>query len=203
MDVSCECFVLSGCLCDELITRPDESCRLWCVVVRDLETLWMRRPWSALGLNVTAVSSTTDWYFPTCGPQLAYTNGCCRLSQKVWTAMVVNKDHFGALRIWKQRQRARLSAYVILPATHYAVWTGNHRGACWAKASSPPPPPIFCRLYADVKMTSLVQLAAANTCGHVPVKARMTLAFFHHLSPFLYLYDLISHYFGSVASYPV
>jgi len=25
-------------LCDELITRPDESYRLWCVVVCDLET---------------------------------------------------------------------------------------------------------------------------------------------------------------------
>jgi len=31
--------VLSGrCLCDELITRPEESYRLWCVVVCDLET---------------------------------------------------------------------------------------------------------------------------------------------------------------------
>jgi len=31
--------VLSGRgLCDELITRPEESCRLWCVVVCDLET---------------------------------------------------------------------------------------------------------------------------------------------------------------------
>jgi len=34
----CECFVLSGRgLCDELITRPEESYRLWCVVVCDLE----------------------------------------------------------------------------------------------------------------------------------------------------------------------
>jgi len=31
--------VLSGGgLCDELITRPEESYRLWCVVVCDLET---------------------------------------------------------------------------------------------------------------------------------------------------------------------
>ena len=31
--------VLSGRgLCDELITRPDESYQLWCVVVCDLET---------------------------------------------------------------------------------------------------------------------------------------------------------------------
>ena len=26
-------------LCDELITRPEESYRLWCVVMRDLENL--------------------------------------------------------------------------------------------------------------------------------------------------------------------
>ena len=26
-------------LCDELITCPEESCRLWCVVVCDLENL--------------------------------------------------------------------------------------------------------------------------------------------------------------------
>ena len=33
------CRVLSGRgLCDELITRPEESYRLWCVVVCDLET---------------------------------------------------------------------------------------------------------------------------------------------------------------------
>jgi hypothetical protein len=44
MFVGCECCVLSGRgLCDELITRPDESYGLWCVVVCDLETSRMRR----------------------------------------------------------------------------------------------------------------------------------------------------------------
>ena len=48
--VRCDCCVLSGRgLCDELITRPEESYRLWCVVVCDLETSRMRRPWPALG----------------------------------------------------------------------------------------------------------------------------------------------------------
>ena len=38
--VCCECCVLSGGgLCDELITRPEESYPLWCVVVCDLENL--------------------------------------------------------------------------------------------------------------------------------------------------------------------
>ena len=39
MFVCCECCVLSGRgFCDGLITRPEKSCRLWCVVVCDLET---------------------------------------------------------------------------------------------------------------------------------------------------------------------
>jgi len=38
MSVCCECCVLSNRgLCDELITRPEESYRLWCVVVCDLD----------------------------------------------------------------------------------------------------------------------------------------------------------------------
>jgi len=38
MFVCCECCVLSGRgLCDELITRPEGSYRLCCVVVCDLE----------------------------------------------------------------------------------------------------------------------------------------------------------------------
>ena len=39
MFVCCDCYVLSGRgLCKELITRPEESYRLWCVVVCNLET---------------------------------------------------------------------------------------------------------------------------------------------------------------------
>ena len=50
MFVCCECCVLSGRgLCDELISRPEESYRLWCVVVCDLETSRMR-----LGRSATA-----------------------------------------------------------------------------------------------------------------------------------------------------
>ena len=45
MSVCCECCVLSGRgLCDELITRPEESYWLCFVVVCDLEPSWMRRP---------------------------------------------------------------------------------------------------------------------------------------------------------------
>ena len=54
MFVCCECCVLSGRgLCDGLITRPEESFRLCCVVVCDLESSRMRRAWPALGRSTT------------------------------------------------------------------------------------------------------------------------------------------------------
>jgi hypothetical protein len=43
MFVRCECCVFSGRgLCDGLISCPKESCRVWCVVVCDLETVFSR-----------------------------------------------------------------------------------------------------------------------------------------------------------------
>ena len=40
-------------LCEELITRPEESFRMCCVVVCDLETTRMRRPSPAMGPSST------------------------------------------------------------------------------------------------------------------------------------------------------
>jgi hypothetical protein len=49
-----QCCVLSGKgLCDELVTHPEESYRLWFVVECDLETSRMRRAWSVLGRCAT------------------------------------------------------------------------------------------------------------------------------------------------------
>ena len=54
-------FVLSGRgLCDELITRPEESYRLRCVVVCDLETSRMRRPWLTGGRGGGAATKTKE-----------------------------------------------------------------------------------------------------------------------------------------------
>jgi hypothetical protein len=51
MFVCCECCVLSGIgLCDRLITRSEESYRLWRVVVCDQETSKLRRLKPATGL---------------------------------------------------------------------------------------------------------------------------------------------------------
>jgi len=49
MFVCCVCLLSGRGLCVELITRPEESYRLWCVVVCDLETSWMRRLWPTGG----------------------------------------------------------------------------------------------------------------------------------------------------------
>jgi hypothetical protein len=52
MSVSCECCVLSGRgVCDIPILRPEESYRLWCAILGDLETSRMRRLWPALGCS--------------------------------------------------------------------------------------------------------------------------------------------------------
>jgi hypothetical protein len=54
MLVCCECCVLSGGgLCDDPITRPDESYRLWCVVVCDPKSSGIRRPWPTLDRSAT------------------------------------------------------------------------------------------------------------------------------------------------------
>ena len=54
--VCCECRVLSGRgLCDKLITRPEESYRLCCVVVCDLEASRIGAPYiydSSLRVNI-------------------------------------------------------------------------------------------------------------------------------------------------------
>ena len=48
----CECCVLSGRgLCDELITRPEESYRLRCVVVCDLENVKNEEAMTRVGLQ--------------------------------------------------------------------------------------------------------------------------------------------------------
>ena len=51
------CYLLSDRgLCDELITRSEESYRLWCVIVCDLETSCMRRPLEILSFSFMQIS---------------------------------------------------------------------------------------------------------------------------------------------------
>ena len=49
MSVSCECSVLAGRrFCLGPIPRPEDSYRLWCVIVCDLEISRMRQLWPSL-----------------------------------------------------------------------------------------------------------------------------------------------------------
>ena len=62
--VCCECRMLSGRgLCDELITRPEESYRLWCVVVCDLETSRIGAPYTYdnSSLRVKCIIFLSEW----------------------------------------------------------------------------------------------------------------------------------------------
>jgi hypothetical protein len=53
MLVCCEfCVLLGRGLCDELITRPEDSYRLNCVAVCDVETSRMKS-WAALGRSAS------------------------------------------------------------------------------------------------------------------------------------------------------
>jgi len=56
--------VLSGRgLCDELITRPEESYLLWYIVVCDLETSRIRRSWPAGGCCAKNKQKNGCWVF--------------------------------------------------------------------------------------------------------------------------------------------
>jgi len=52
-------------LCDELVTRPEESYRLWCVVVCDLENLMNEEPYPNNVIELNIVDTSLD-VFPTC-----------------------------------------------------------------------------------------------------------------------------------------
>ena len=54
-----------GGLCDELITRPEESYRLWCVVVCDLETSRIGAPYiyDIRSLKVNRERVKTHFFF--------------------------------------------------------------------------------------------------------------------------------------------
>ena len=57
-------------LCDELITRPEESYRLWCVVVCDLETLRIGAP-NIYDISSLRVKLRCGYGEPICGLNLS------------------------------------------------------------------------------------------------------------------------------------
>ena len=74
-------------LCDELITRPEESYRLWCVVVCDLEISRMGAPYiydiSNLRVNIFGVTNGCNFmvYFTTPIVSEYITSDCMMISK--------------------------------------------------------------------------------------------------------------------------
>jgi len=58
LDATLPCFI--GCICDELITRPEDSYRLWCVVVCDLEK--QPQEWGGHDLRCVAAPQKKLWF---------------------------------------------------------------------------------------------------------------------------------------------
>ena len=92
--VCCECRVLSGRgLCDEVITRPDESYRLCCVVVCDLETSRIGAPYIYIYIyiyiyNISCLRVKNDWSYTSIPPYalMVYKGNCFISTRSVETA---------------------------------------------------------------------------------------------------------------------
>ena len=89
MFVCCECRVLSGRgLCDELITRPEDSSRVWYVVVCDLQSSWMGDP----GVRWTAEQQGKKMIF---GEEYkSYSSALCGFLQTEVTSSLLGQNVF-------------------------------------------------------------------------------------------------------------
>ena len=115
MLVSCECCVLSGRgLCDGLIARPEESYRLWCVVVCDLDTSWMSRPWPTGGCcaqknyvldqytrGKSCIAKTSNFaWFITITPLLLSTVRSLEKFELFKASWSVHAPHYSHIYVW-------------------------------------------------------------------------------------------------------
>ena len=113
MSVCCECCVLSGRgLCDDLITRPEESSRLCCVVVCDLETSRMRRSWPVLGRSATGKKKGNPKYLKETGFNAKFSIK----NPPTWTGLTSNRINHGMSLhcIDNHTQRTSVFSYVVL-----------------------------------------------------------------------------------------
>ena len=108
--VCCECRVLSGRgLCDELITHPEESYRLCCVVVCDLETSRMGAPYiydvSRLRVNIAYLCGFSwDWLQSRwLGFDCPHMMGYFPLAMMSFLALVFTQYHYNS-KAWRGMQ---------------------------------------------------------------------------------------------------
>jgi hypothetical protein len=118
MSICCECSVLSGRgLCDGLISRPEETYRLWRVVVCDQETSKTRRLKPATGLGkiqpqwVVTVGQQTKTNKQTTA--LHYTTSCVTSRTDCTSTSTCNYQYLRSVR--------RLIAYFRLSMTR-CMW---------------------------------------------------------------------------------
>ena len=125
MTVCCECCVLlDRGLCDELITHPEESLRMWCVVC-DLETSWMRRAWPTGGCYAKKKKKYIFWM---CDCNLSYPE--CNVMHHIITSSVacLAVPHFSTFShqlhdFWK-KGIMNIKCVLIFPTT--SVWNTAH-----------------------------------------------------------------------------
>jgi len=89
------CVLPNRSLCDGLVTRPEESYGLRCVVMCDLETSRIRRPWPALGRSATK-KITTNCDFKRGPSEPVHNSGCDPLTKRLdahdlvtWSSLLV------------------------------------------------------------------------------------------------------------------
>ena len=145
MFVCFECCVSGRGLCDGLITRPEESCRLCCVVVCDLETSWMRRPWPTGGCcdqkNIRYFKLIRE-YFCLC----LFKHTCLHSERKT-----TNSAFYALYRIWlssksqqrtaEHRQKTFQTARIIFNGLHpihdhsIHIWNLPFSFTIWRRSS--------------------------------------------------------------------
>ena len=98
--VCCECRVLSGRgLCDELITRPEESYRMCCVVECDLETSRMGAPY-IFDISRLRVNSMNFYYGST---RFEYRQGYQWFFSVILSECLYNRHRISATSLKKRR----------------------------------------------------------------------------------------------------
>jgi hypothetical protein len=90
-------------LWDELITRPEKSYWLWCVVVCDIETSWMRRPWPTGGCR--AKNKQTN--FTICTPRQLWLSDQMKDEEGRINVACIGTPNFGG-RIWNEERAGKL-----------------------------------------------------------------------------------------------
>jgi hypothetical protein len=182
MDVCRECCVLSGgSLCDVLITRPEESYRLWCVVVCNLETSWMWRPWPTGGLSrqnqniaknrlskYKVRKSFTNWSYPS-------------LRMFVWNRFLLVK--YSAFELhWKDSFLKKHRRYINTPSAFTRI--------CFFVFYSHTSLPPFCVLFSSLTLQSASKHPQNNNkCASFNVTSTKPLSPHTYLSPLLLVHE--------------